>query len=705
MTPLGLSMILDPKTVAVIGASRDPVKRGYQAVRRLVDDEFPGAIYPINPGATEIAGIRAYASLDAVPEEVDLALIVRPAEKVPEALEACGHAGVKGAIVIAVGFRESGERGRQLEEAVVEIARRHSIQLVGPNTSGVFNTHANLNVVGVKGVRRGHLSVLSQSGNVLLGLLNEAQLGSDVGFASYVGLGNEAVVRFHECLAVFRTDPHTAAIIVYAEGFRDGPMFLEELHRTVPEKPVVVHKSGRSDAGTRSAASHTGALAGSFDVADSALRQAGAVTVHRLDELLPVAQTLAFSPPMQGPRVAVVADGGGHATMAADALVERGLIVESLSADTQETLRRLLGTAAAVSNPVDVAGAADTDPEVLATTVEAVLADAGIDGVLLVGLFGGYARRFSESLAPAEENTSRVLAALTEAAQKPLIVQSIYAGFKPGAHAVLTRAQISVHQSIDIAARCVSALRERGAFLSTYSERSSFVPAISSDKPMLGAVPGMLPEHEARQILDRFDIPVGAWRLATTPHEAERAGEAFGTHLALKVVSRDIVHKSDAGGVLLDIHPKDAAQAFEDVADAALAYDPTAHVEGVLVSPMVDRGLELIVGMTRDETFGPILMVGLGGVMVDVIGGAAFRVLPVTRQEAWDLTCEFRSGSAFSGYRGFVPDRDALVDLLVSASNMAQAEAAITEFDFNPVILGPDGAIVVDARIVVDDLD
>lgn len=427
--------------------------------------------------------------------------------------------------------------------------------------------------------------------------------------------------------------------------------------------------------------------------------------VHRLDELLPVAETLAVSPPMQGARVAVVADGGGHATMAADALVERGLVVESLSEDTQATLRCLLGSAAAVSNPVDVAGAADTDPEILATTVEAVLADSSIDGVLLVGLFGGYARRFSEALAPAEEHASEMLVAITEAAQKPLIVQSIYAGFKPDALAVLTRANISVHQSIDIAARCVAALQERGAFLSTYDERSSFVRSISSGKATLGAMPGMLPEHEARQILDRFEIPVGAWKLATTPQEATKAAEGFGTHVALKVVSRDIVHKSDVGGVMLDVHPENAAQAFEAITASALTCDPSAYVEGVLVSPMADRGLELIVGMTRDETFGPVLMVGLGGVMVDVIGGAAFRALPVTRQEAWDITGEFRSGSAFSEYRGLVPDRDALVALLVSASNLVEAEPAISEFDFNPVILGPDGAIVVDARIVVDGLE
>jgi acetyltransferase len=697
-----LSMVFAPRSVAVIGASRNPAKRGYQAVLRLVEDEFPGAIYPINPDADEIAGVRAYRSLAEVDDQVDLALIVRPADRVPEALEQCGRAGVKGAIIIAVGFRESGEVGRQLEEEVMRTAREYSIRLVGPNTSGVFNTHARLNVVGVQGVPRGGVSVLSQSGNVILGLLNQAKLSSPLGFASYVGLGNETDIKFHECLAELRRDSHTEAIIVYAEGFRDGRAFLQELYRTVTEKPVVVHKAGRSDAGTKSAASHTGALAGSFEVADGALRQAGAVSVRRSDELFPVAEALAMAVPMTGTRVAVIADGGGHATMAADSLVEQGLLVAPLTRETQAELRGLLGRAAAVANPVDVAGAADSDPTVFAAVMEAVLADPNVDGALMVGLFGGYASRFSEGLAPAEMKAADSLVRAVDDHRKPLVVQSVYAGFEPEALAVLARGGIPVHQSIDIGARCVAALSQRGTFLAGHEGRSDLSDRVPDAPSRLSAFRGMLPEHEARAVLEAYGIPVAPWHLAESASEAEVAAKRFGGTVALKVVSSDVIHKSDVGGVLLGVGPEEAAESFRAIHDTVAAALPAARVEGILVSPMAGRGLELIVGMTHDPTFGPVLMLGLGGVMVDAIGGTAFRVLPINRQEALELTHEFGSAAALEGFRGFVPDREALVDLLVAASELVMAEPGIREFDFNPVVLGPEGALVVDARVVMD---
>lgn len=694
-------MVFAPRTVAVIGASRNPAKRGYQVVKRLVEDGFPGGIYPINPNAKEIAGVPAYPSLSAIQSEIDLALIARPAEEVAEALAACGRAGVRAAVVIAVGFRESGEAGRQLEEELLRVAQHHSIRLVGPNTSGVFNTHHRLNLVGVDGIPHGSVSVLSQSGNVILGLINEARLSGGLGFASYAGLGNEADVRFHECLAVLREDPATDTIILYAEGFQEGRALLEEIRRTVPDKPVVVHKAGRSDAGSKSAASHTGALVGSFDVADAALRQAGAVSVHRSDELLPVAETLTVSMPMRGKRVAVVADGGGHATMAADALVEHDLVLSPLTDGTQAALRKLLGNPAAAGNPVDVAGAADTNPGLFAPVVATVLADPNIDGVLMVGLFGGYASRFSERLAQAEVQAAKSLVTATEAMQKPFIVQSVYAGFNPPAHAVLRRGGIPVHQSIDIAVRCLKALSERGNILNTLDSRTDSREVSPGSQPVVEAGLGLLPEHQAREILQHYEIPVAPWTLAASPDEAVAAAREFGKSVALKVVSRDLIHKSDTGGVMLDIDPSEAGKSFQAISASVTTHHPGIRMEGVLVSPMVDRGLELIVGMTRDPTFGPVLMVGLGGVMVDVIGGGAFRTLPITRQDALELASEFRPAAALNGFRGSTPNREALLDLLVKASDMAMSELAIQEFDFNPVVLGPSGAVVVDARIVL----
>ncbi len=697
----GLSMIFDPASVAIVGASRQPGKRGYRAVQRLIEDGFAGRIYPVTPQTDEILGLKAYPSIGDVPDDVDLALIVRPALDVPRALEACGEAGVKGAVILAVGFRESGDAGQSLETEIVSIARRYGIRMIGPNTSGIFNTHKKLNLVGIGNVVPGSISVLSQSGNVILGLINETRPGNGLGFATYVGLGNEAEVGFHECLAELRADDRTKALIVYAEGFRDGRAFLQELRRTAVDKPVVIYKAGRSEIGSRSAASHTGALAGSFEVAHGALRQAGAVSVRRSDELLAVAEALTMSRPMIGDRVAVVADGGGHATMAADALVEFGMSVTILAQETQQALCHRLGGAAAVQNPIDVAGAADTDPGVFEGVVGSVIHDPNIDGVLLVGLFGGYAERFSPDLEGAEQATAAALVRLVQNAGKPIVVQSVYAGTRPAAHDVLRRGGIPVYQSIDVATRCLTALSERGTFLTTHTERSDLIRPNPVDTPELAPVGGMLPEHEARELLSRHGIPVAPWELAKKPTDAEQAAARFGGRVAMKVVSPDVVHKSDAGGVMLDVTPGDAAEAFESITDSVSRAVPDARIQGILVSPMAHRGLELIVGMTHDPNSGPVLMLGLGGVMVDAIGGAAFRVLPMTWREAWELSGEFHAASALKGFRGYVPDRNALVELLVKASNLVVAEPAIEEFDFNPVVLGSDGAVVVDARVVL----
>ncbi|QBI21953.1 hypothetical protein ER308_07520 [Egibacter rhizosphaerae] len=703
-----VAALLDPRSVAVVGASTNPLKRGYQAIRTLLSDGFPGSIYPVNPRETEVLGLPAYPSVTSIDGSVDLALIVTPASAVAGLLRECGRKGVGAAVVIAVGFGETGEDGAALEAEIRGVAAGEGIGLIGPNTNGVFNLPARLNLVGASDVPQGRLALLCQSGNMALSLFTEVAHETSLGFSTYVGIGNEAGLRYHELLDYLRDDPDTGAVLTYAEGFRDGRALLRSAANLAGHKPIVCYKAGRSEAAQRSALSHTGAVAGSHAVAEAVLRQAGIVVVERSDELVPVAETLLQQPALPSPRVGVLTDGGGHGTVAADALAAHGLELPALTASTRERLAEVLPDAASTRNPVDVAGATDRDPRVFEPCLEALLDDPSIDGMLCVGLLGGYGIRFSDELAEAEEQAAARMAEMAANAGKPLVVQSAYAPAHPPAHDLLRGSGVPVHGSIETAARCVAALEERGRFRATAEMRSGFAHRSRGERTdradRAGGERRALTEPEGRALLEAHGLPVGPWTLATDPDVAADAVTALGGPAALKIVSPDVVHKSDAGGVLLDVgNAEDAAAGFERVVGAVTAAQPDASVDGVLVTPMAPRGVELIVGVTTDPSFGPLLAVGAGGTAVEVLRDTAFRAVPVTPTECDEMLAELAVAPLLDGHRGAAPvDRAALRALLTGVSRLVAAEPGIAELDLNPVIAHPDGLAVVDVRVVVD---
>jgi acetate---CoA ligase (ADP-forming) len=693
-----ITALLRPRSVAVIGASSDPLKRGYQAIRRLQEDGFPHPIYPVNPKDDEILGLRAYPDVEAIDGEVDLALLVTPAPSVPDLLHACGRKGVRAAVVIAVGFGETGEEGRTLEEEAAAAASQHGIALVGPNTNGVFTLPARMNLVGAADVPEGRLALVCQSGNMGLSLFTDAAAMGSVGYSSYVGIGNEAGVRYHELLPHLGDDPDTGAVVMYAEGFRDGRAFLAAATQLTPRKPIVLYKAGRTEAARRSALSHTGAIAGRPEVADALLRQAGIEVVERSDELLPVSEALLRQPPVRRGRVAVLADGGGHATIAADALGRLGLVLAEVSDVTRQRLADLLPAAASTRNPVDVAGGTDRDPSLFAACVECLLADDAVGGVLCVGLLGGYGIRFSGDLAAGEEAAARSMAQQARDAGKPLVVQSAYAHHRPRAHQLLREAGVGVHASVETAVRCLAALARRGTFLASAADRSTLeVPSRAAASSRRA-----LTEPVGRDLLLRHGLDVGAWELATNAEAAADAAEQLGGAVALKVVAPEVVHKSDVGGVELDVRGGDEARtAYRRIVERVRAAQPTARLEGVLVTRMAPPGLELLVGATTDPTFGPIVTVGSGGTAVEVLGDAAFRAVPVTRTEVHELLDELAVSAMLDGHRGSAAvDREAIVDLVVAVSDVLRAEPGIVELDLNPVIAHPDGLDLVDVRVV-----
>ncbi len=707
-----LERVLDAESVAVIGASKTVTKRGYQAIRTLVDENYEGRIYPVNPKEKIILGFRCYPSINDIEGPVDVALVATPARTVPAVLEQCGQKGVAGAVILAGGFGELGEEGRKLENEVIAVARRHNVRLIGPNTSGMMNLKKNLNLVGLKNAPRGDIALLTQSGNMALTLITEAKLKSRKGFTYYVGVGNEADIRFHEYLEFFRCDPDTRAILMYVEGMRDGRKFLQQAYRTTQEKPVVLLKSGRSSTGKRSAGSHTGALAGMSEVARGAFERAGIVVIENSDELFPAAETLSSLPPMRKNRVAILADGGGHATIAADLLTDLGMQIPVLAEKTQQRLRQVLPDAASVPNPVDVAGGTDDNPAVFADCAKIILNDPNVDGLLIVGLFGGYGIRFAESLSFMEEDAAHRMGKLVAKRRKPIVLHSLFASEKPHSLDLLRYYGIPVYDSLDVACKCVGVLAQYGRYLSRYHAKTNFVlnwgqKASEEGRRIIAAAlaegRSALLEHEAKRLLRLHDVPVFQDRLAATADEAVRIAEEIGGEVVLKIVSPDILHKSDAGGVVLHVSgAKKVRRAFEHILKNARKYNPAADIRGVIVSPMADVGVEVIIGTKVDDQFGPVIMFGMGGVLVEILKDVAFRVLPISPTTARQMIEEIRSAPMLNGYRGQAPcDKKALRRLLLKCSELIEAYPQIVEMDLNPVIAHEKGVSIVDARILL----
>ncbi|WP_032404185.1 acetate--CoA ligase family protein [Rhodococcoides fascians] len=697
-----LQRLLDPRSIAIVGASTNSAKRGFQAVRALQQAGYAHPVYPVNPAAREVLGLQVYSSTLELPYGIDVALIALPGRAVPGALRQCAERGIAGAVVLANGFRETGAAGAELDAELRAAIADTGVRVIGPNTSGILNVTTGANLVGLQDVPRGPISVITQSGNMLLSLVNDNRALRGPGFHAYVGLGNQADVLYDECVVELAAHEETGAVAIHCEGFVDGRAFLVAAVRAAAIKPVVVLRGGRSEIGQQTALSHTGSIAGSDAVASAVLRQAGVELVERSDELAVVAGTLATTAPIpHGKHIAILSDGGGHATLTADALTAYGVDLATISTDTQSKLRALLGTPASVVNPVDVAGATDADPGLFADAVEILMADDAVGLVLIVGLYGGYYLRFDSGLETAEDAAAERLLALTARYSKPLLVQSCYAADTVPNHTVLRIGGVQVLASIDHAVRAVAALDARGRFLATASDRSTLeLPPRALDT--VAGPGGLLDEPSARRLAEKSGIDIGRWTFATTVDGVVDAVATFGSPCALKVVSPQVVHKSDVGGVELGVTTADVAGRARKMIDTVTANVPGATIDGIVVTPMADRGIELLVGATRDPIFGPVVAFGSGGIMVEALDDVTFRAAPFTVVEAHEMIDETIASKLLDGYRNLpVVDRDALARLLVRVGDTVAAHPEIGELDLNPVIASATGIVPVDVRVIL----
>jgi acetyl coenzyme A synthetase (ADP forming)-like protein len=709
---MSLEKILKAESVAIIGASKNETKRGYQTIRTLLDEKYEGRIYPVNPKEKSILGFKCYKKISDIEEPVDVALVATPAATLPAVLEDCGRNGVSGAVVLAGGFGEMGREGRKLESDMVAVAKKHHIRLIGPNTSGMLNLRDHLNLVGLKDTPPGDIALLTQSGNMALTLITEAKIKSRKGFSYYVGVGNEADIQFHEYLEFFQHDPDTKAILMYVEGLRNGREFIQQAQKTTLEKPIILLKSGRSSTGRKSAGSHTGALAGISEVARGAFKRAGIIVIENSDELFPVAETLSSLPPIKNNKIAILADGGGHATIASDLLTDLNIEIPEFSEKTQNKLRSLLPAAASVPNPVDVAGGTDADPSVFADCARIILNDPNVGGLLIVGLFGGYGIRFAESLSLMEEDAAHRMGKLIRSRNKPIVLHSLYNSEKPHALDLLRYYNIPVFDSLDVAVKCISALAEYGNYVKSYHPKNTFVLNWGAKaKPQGEAIfktvledgRQALLENEAKQLFDLHGAPVSRDLLAKTADEAVAIAAKAGGDVVLKIVSPNILHKTEAGGVQVKLHTqKEVRQAYKDIIRNARNYNPDADIRGVLVSPMAAEGVEVIIGTKYDDQFGPVIMYGLGGIMVEILKDVSFRVIPLSPTGARKMIEETKSFPILNGSRGKPPlDKKAITKLLMLCSEIVEAYPQIAEMDLNPVIVHQKGLSIVDARIIL----
>jgi len=713
-----LDRVLNAKSVAIIGASANKTKRGYQAIKTLLADGFEGDIYPVNPKEDKILGLHCYKDITQIDAPIDLALITTPARTIPGILRKCGEKKVAGAIIIAGGFRELGAKGKELELEAVTVAKQTGVRLIGPNTSGMINLKTNMNLVGIQNPPRGNIALLCQSGNMALTLITEATIRKHEGFTYYVGVGNESDIKFHEYLEFFRNDQDTKAILMYVEGMSEGRKFLQEAHKTSIEKPIILLKSGRSATGKKSAGSHTGSLAGMSEVSNRAFGRAGIIVIENSDELFPVAETLSSQPPIKTNTIAILADGGGHATIAADLLSDYGIDLPELSDKTKEKLREILPEAASVINPVDVAGGTDSDPSLFADCAKIILNDPNVGGLLVVGLFGGYGIRFDESLSIGEEAAAHRFGAMVKKRHKPIFVHSLYSSYDSRALDLLRHYDIPVHDSLDVSCKCVASLCKYGKFLNSYHMKTNFVfnwraKARKEGQQIIENAQKegrhVLLEHEAKQLIKLHGASTSVGQVAKNQDDAwAMASKIIGNKehkgsVVLKIVSPDILHKSDACGVKLNMSSESEVKTgFQQIIKSAKAYNPDADIRGVLVAPMAQRGLEIIIGTKIDEQFGPVIMYGLGGIMVEIMKDVTFWVLPVSPVSCKRMLEDTRSSVLLDGVRGQKGyDKTTLKKLISICSELIESYPEIEEMDLNPVLLYEKGLDVVDARIIL----
>ncbi|MGZ8878942.1 MAG: acetate--CoA ligase family protein [Halobacteriota archaeon] len=687
-----------PKSIAVIGAARESGKVGYSVLKNLIDANYHGELVPVNPNADEVLGLKAYPKV----KKVDLAIIVVPASVVPSVLEDSARVGVRASIIISAGFRESGPQGAILETQIREIAKGHSIRIIGPNCLGIISTGANMNAsFASEYPSKGNISLISQSGAICTSFLDWSA-NESLGFDKLVSVGNKADVAEAELLEYIAHDPSTNVVALYIEGIDNGREFMRVAKEVSRMTPLVVLKAGRTDVGAKAASSHTGALAGSDTAYDAAFKQSGIIRVNSIDELFDTVKAFSRCPIPKSSGMAIITNAGGLGVLASDAAVELKVPLANFTRETIIALRSALTRESNIYNPVDILG--DAKPQRYVDTLKTVLADQNV-GLVIVLLTP---QAMTEPI-----ETAGLLNKLALQSSKPILTSFLGGKELTKSRDKLKKGKIANFTSPETAVRAASNLI-RFREIATSEEVESMPPRGAGQKS--GALLQIqrvqaegrtsLTEEEGMNVLRAYGIRTPKDKIVTSRENVIRAAREIGYPVVLKVNSTDISHKTDVGGVITGISTDKAANnAFDQIYANINKRMPQALIEGVAVQEMV-QGVEVIIGVTRDPQFGPFVTFGLGGVYVEVLRDVSHRLAPITLAEAKKMISEIKSYPILLGTRGRKAlDIDAIARTLVCVSRISQDFKEIQEIEINPLMVQEAGCIAVDALVVIDRKD
>jgi acetyltransferase len=704
MSIRNLEKIFAPKRIAVIGASDDPGSVGYTILKNLIGSGFSGVVYPVNLKRESVMGIAAYPSLKAIPKQVDLAIIATPARTVPDLVEECGQAGVLGVIIISAGFKEIGEEGRRLEEEILKRARPYGVRIIGPNCLGVIVPQIRLNASFAASMPQpGNIALISQSGALCTAILDWS-LREGVGFSHFVSIGDMLDVDFGDLIDYFGADPRTRSIILYIESLTNARKFMSAARAFARTKPIVVVKSGRSPEAAQAAASHTGALAGEDIIYDAAFQRAGIVRVEEIADLFNCAEILAKQRNPKGPNLAIITNAGGPGVMATDALLKYGGKLAPLAPETLEELDKALPPYWSHGNPIDILG--DASPERYARALEIVLKDKGVDGVLVI---------LTPQAMTDPTGVARQVIHVSKEAPKPVLAawmggESVEEGIE-----LLNRMGVPTYSTPEQAAKTFSYMYSYTHNLELLYETPKDIRVdFQLDRRRVKEIFDMimmegqelLSEPVSKSLLETYGIPVAKPYPARSPEEAVALAERIGYPVVLKLLSPQISHKSDVGGVLLDLHsPEAVRRGFQEIVERVKQAEPLAQIEGVTVQKMIkaENAYEVILGAKKDPTFGAVILFGMGGIAAEVFQDRAVGLPPLNERLAQRLIESIKGYKVLKGFRGRpAVDLDLLKEILIRFSYLVVDYPEIKEMDINPLLIGPEGAWALDARVVVD---
>jgi len=700
-----IEYILSPKSIAVVGASNRSGSLGLSVFRNLIDASYQGILYPVNPKARSIQGVKAYKTLSDIPDEVEMAVLIVPPEHVESIVKESAKKGVKGCIVITAGFKEVGGKGVELERRVKSIAREHGIRLLGPNCLGAANTNKDvrMNASFARGMPQpGNIAFVSQSGAMCVAILDYAA-GRNMGFSKFVSIGNKADIDEVDLLRYLRDDEDTKVIIMYIEDITDGHSFIEVAREITLKagKPIFALKVGRSPEGARAAASHTGSMAGSDSAYDAIFMQGGIQRVEGVRELFNYALAFSTQPLPKGNRVAIVTNSGGPGIMATDTLIRPGIKLADFTEETRKKLKENLPPTASIHNPVDVIG--DADAKRYEAAIRYSLEDENVDGAIVI---------LTPTAAAEILVTAQIVPRVARDIKKPILCA--FMGLVDVSEGIeyLSQNSIPNFSFPEEASRTMVAMIQYADNMRQGRRREVFRLLEDQEKAaaiiasrLSGRRDYFMTEQEAHELLRCYGFPLLKSRLVREVSEIGQAIEEVGLPLAMKLDSPDILHKSDAGGVRLRI--KSAAEAekvFQEIVENAKRYKPSAMIRGILFQEMAREGVEVILGSTKDPKFGQICMFGLGGIFVEALKDVSFRLAPMWDTSAENMIKSIKAYRVLQGIRGRPPaDVKAAKLCILRLSAMVSNHPEIAELDINPLILYPEGegCVVADARIVL----